>query len=130
MLDREARRRRLRRWGRALAVISLLGYCAFFAALFLPKWIQGLTEPEPDFLGTFGELLVLNVQVVPCLVLAGLALIPRLTEFATATAAFIVLSFGVLVALVELRWGMPSFAAGTMLIFALAIGRWPVVARP
>jgi carbon starvation protein CstA len=110
-------------------VASLLVYCAFLAALFLPGWIEGITDPKADFDRTVGELFVLRIQVIPCLVLAALALIPRLTEFATATAAFIVLCFGVLVALVELRWGIPSLVTGTLLIVALAIGRWPIVDR-
>jgi hypothetical protein len=101
----------------------------------LPKWIDLVTNPERDFLGTLGEEFVLYTQVIPCLVLAGLALIPRLTELATATGSFIVLSFGVSLALAYVGWGIPvsagipSFAAGTMLIVALAIGRWPIVNR-
>ena len=101
----------------------------------LPKWIELVTNPERDFLTTVGEQFVLYVQVIPCLVLAGFALIPRLTELATATGSFIVLSFGVCLALAYVGWGIPdlagipSFVAGTMLVVALAIGRWPIVDR-
>jgi hypothetical protein len=110
-------------------VISLLGYCVFLAAQMLPAWIEIYTEPRPSLFGTLLQGVVLRVQVIPCLVLAGLALIPRLTELATAIAAFIVLSFGVLVALVEPWRGLPPILTGTLLIVALGIGRWPHVNR-
>ena len=124
---RDAASRR-RRWGRVLAVISLLGYCAFLASQMLPAWID-IWMDRPSLSGTLLQGVVLRAQVIPCVVLAGLALIPRLTELATAIAAFIVLSFGVVVALVEPWWGLPPIAAGTLLIVALALGRWPRVAR-
>ena len=111
-----------------LAVISLLGYCAFLASQMLPAWID-IWMDRPSLSGTLLQGVVLRAQVIPCVVLAGLALIPRLTELATAIAAFIVLSFGVVVALVEPWWGLPPIAAGTLLIVALALGRWPRVAR-
>ena len=122
-------RRRLRRGARALAVLSLVGYCLFFAASMLPEWMERYTNPDHDVFGTVGEAFVFGLQVVPCLFLAVLALIPRLTELATATGAFVVLSFGVLVALVDIQLGVPSFVAGSMLIAALAIGRWPLATR-
>jgi hypothetical protein len=112
-----------------IAVISLLGYCAFLASQMLPAWIEIWTEPRPSLSGTLLQGVGLRAQVIPCLVLAGLALIPRLTELAIAIAAFIVLSFGVVVALVEPWWGLPPIATGTLLIVALAIGRWPRVDR-
>jgi hypothetical protein len=116
---------RRRRWGRAIAVLSLLGYCALFAAQMYPAWKEVWTEPNPSLFGTVIERFVLGAQVIPCLILAGLALVPRLTELATTIAAFIVLSFGVIVALVEPAWALPSLATTTLLIVALAVGRWP-----
>ena len=118
--------RRRRWWGRAVAVLSLLGYCAFFAVPMAPAWMEVWTESKPSFYGTVIERFVLGAQVIPCLVLAGIAFVPRLTELATAIAACIVLSFGVVVALVEPAWGLPSFATITLLMLALVIGRWPL----
>ncbi|HEY3522976.1 MAG TPA: hypothetical protein VGK63_04680 [Candidatus Limnocylindrales bacterium] len=96
---------------------------------------SAISRPRVGLDPLFGWL-VLALQAIPCLAAAALVVIDvatsgrhRLTrivaEIAIVVAAWIVLSLGVLVAVLSWSVALPVLAVGGGLIASLVISRWP-----
>jgi hypothetical protein len=118
-----------RRLDRIAAAILLIGYGAWIGALARDATMNAEFPPDA-WLGR--ALLIL--QAVPCIVLGVVVsldalaagryrLIRWLADIAVAVGAWLVMAFGVFVAIADIVFALRFFAVGALLIGTLFLGR-------
>lgn len=116
---------------RAAAAVLLLSYGAWLGAVGGDAVRNPNTRPD----AWLGSLLI-GLQAVPCIVLGTVVAVDALmagrfrfirllAEIAIFAGVFVVLSFGVVLAIVDIGLALPSLAVGVLLIGTLVWGRLP-----
>lgn len=116
---------------RVAAAVLLLGYGGWLGAV----GSDAVRNPHFRADAWLGSLLI-GLQAVPCIVLGIVVAVDVLTagrsrssrllaDIAVFVGVFVVLSFGLVLAIVDIGLAMPSLTVGVLLIGTLAWGRLP-----
>ena len=116
---------------RVAAAVLLLGYGGWLGAV----GSDAVRNPNFRADAWLGSLLI-GLQAVPCIVLGLVVAVDVLTagrsrflrllsDIAIFAGVFVVLSYGVVLAIVDIGLALPSLAVGALLIGTLVWGRLP-----